>query len=208
MAQHARPARYASPWFEQFVGDVDPGRRVQLAHETAAALLRRVRDDADPEVVDRLLALAATDGIDSVIELWSDAEAHSLPGSLWRIHLLRTVVAQQPVETATQFEAGVARLDTADPIVAGAETPTGPAEITALADAILRGVFTGDFALALERAAAFARVLAAGSVASADDRDAAEPELATGLTRRAARLSSIASDLSAAAALWRRHELR
>ena len=207
MAQHPRPARYASRWFEQFVGDMDPVARVQLAHETAAALLARVRSDADAEVVDRLLALAREDGIDSVAELWADAQPHTLPGSLWRIHLLRTLVAQRTVEVAAQFTAGAERLQTADPVVAGAPTPTGPDEIASLADQILRGVFAGDFALALDRAAAFCRIVAAGALADADARDAYDPEAASTLTTRAARLSTLGDDLAASAALQRRDAL-
>ncbi|MFC7432430.1 MULTISPECIES: DNA-directed RNA polymerase subunit beta [unclassified Agrococcus] len=207
MAQHARPARYASRWFEQFVGDMDPVARVQLAHETAAALLARVRSDADPDVVRRLLSLAADDGIDSVAELWADARPHSLPGALWRIHLLRTVVAQQPVDVAAHFTAGAARLDTADPVVAGAPTPTGPEEIASLADEILRGVFAGDLALALDRAAAFCRVASAGALVEADARDAYDAEGASRLTVRASRLATLGVDLAASAALQRRDQL-
>lgn len=204
MAQPARPARYASSWFEQFVGDVDPVERVRLAHETAAALLARVRADADPDVVERLLAVAAEDGIDAVTELWSHAQPHTLPGALWRIHLLRTMVAQLPVETAALFQEGLTRLNTADAVIAGAPAPAGPEEIAALADTILRGVFAGDFALALDRAAAFSRVAAAGAVAIADDHDHTSPSRAAELTRRAARLHTLGADLTASAVLWRR----
>lgn len=207
MARHARPARYASRWFEQFVGDMDPVARVQLAHETAAALLARVRTDADVDVVERLLALAADDGIDSVAELWADAPPHSLPGALWRIHLLRTMVAQQAVEVAAHFRVGADRLHTADPVVAGAATPTGPEEIAALADEILRGAFAGDLALALDRAAAFCRIAGAGALSEADARDAYDADAATRLTTRASRLATLADDLAASAALQRRDAL-
>ncbi|WP_144721253.1 DNA-directed RNA polymerase subunit beta [Agrococcus jejuensis] len=207
MAQHARPARYASRWFEQFVGDMDPVARVQLAHETAAALLARVRTDVDADVVERLLALAADDGIDSVAELWADARPHTLPGALWRIHLLRTMVAQQAVDVAAHFTVGAERLRTADPVVAGAATPTGPEEIAVLADEILRGVFAGDLALALDRAAAFSRIAGAGALAEADARDAYDADAATRLTRRASRLATLADDLAASAALQRRDAL-
>ncbi|QCR19938.1 DNA-directed RNA polymerase subunit beta [Agrococcus sp. SGAir0287] len=207
MAQHARPARYASRWFEQFVGDMDPVARVQLAHETAAALLARVRSDADADVVERILALAADDGIDAVAELWADARPHSLPGALWRIHLLATMVAQQPVAVAAHFTSGAERLETADAVVAGAAVPTGPEEIATLADEILRGVFAGDLALALDRAAAFSRIAAAGSLAEADARDAYDAEAASRLTARASRLAILAGDLAASAALQRRDAL-
>ncbi|MGN6127944.1 MAG: DNA-directed RNA polymerase subunit beta, partial [Humibacter sp.] len=83
------------------------------------------------------------------------------------------------------------------------ELPTGPSEIIDLADRILRGVFEGDFAVALERAAAFCRVSASGCTSLADDADPTEPERATVLTRRALRFSQFAAELTAAASLWR-----
>src|SRR5690606_41273056 len=54
-------------------------------------------------------------------------------------------------------------LATSDSVGAGAPIPAGPAELVALIDTILRGAFTGDFAVALDRAAAFCRVQASGS---------------------------------------------
>ena len=71
----------------------------------------------------------------------------------------------------------------------------------------LRGLFEGDFAVALDRAAAFCRVQAAGASHLADDYDPTEPDRASTLTTRALRLADYASDLSACAALWRRDSL-
>ena len=70
-----------------------------------------------------------------------------------------------------------------------------------LADRILRGVFEGDFAHALERAAAFCRVEAAGATSIADDQEAASPERATELTTRASRLAVTADELAVCARL-------
>ena len=64
-------------------------------------------------------------------------------------------------------------------------------------------MFEGDFAVALDRAAAFCRVQAAGSSHLADDYEPTEPDRASALTTRALRLADYASDLSACAALWR-----
>ncbi len=98
-------------------------------------------------------------------------------------------------------------LRSADDVVAGAPTPAGPEELTALVDEILRGVFRGDFAVALDRAASFCRVEAAGSTDVADDYDATEPERASTFTTRALRLDTYATDLRASAGLWRRDSL-
>jgi hypothetical protein len=108
---------------------------------------------------------------------------------------------------ALLYERGRARLASADDVVAGVPTPAGPEELVTLSDAILRGVFSGDFAVALERAASFCRVEAAGAADVADDHDRTEPERATALTARALRLTTYAEDLSTAATLWRRDSL-
>ncbi|MDP3209200.1 MAG: DNA-directed RNA polymerase subunit beta, partial [Rhodoglobus sp.] len=78
-----------------------------------------------------------------------------------------------------------------------------PDEITELADQILRGLFVGDFAVALDRAGAFCRILSAGCTSIADDSDPINPERATELTTRASRLSLTADEFSAAARLFR-----
>ena len=76
-------------------------------------------------------------------------------------------------------------------------------ELVALIDTIMRGVFRGDFSVALERAAAFCRVQVSGATHVADDYESTEAERASELTTRARRLHAYANDLSAAAGLWR-----
>lgn len=120
---------------------------------------------------------------------------------------MRTVIRQNPEEIAYLFERGTQLIGTIDQAVAGAEEPTGPAEILTLSDRILHGLYTGDFAVALERGAAFARLTAAGATSVADDADLTAAERASALTTRAYRLAELAEDLSAAAALWRRDSL-
>lgn len=203
MAEYHRPASFASGRFEAFKGGDDPAETSRIAHETASALLARVRADPDGGVIDRLVAFTDENGIDAIAELWSRSLARSLPGALWRIYLLRVLIRQDPAEASYLFQRGSERLPTIDPVVAGATAPTGPAEITELADRILRGVFEGDFAVALERAAAFCRVQAAGCSSVADDADLVSPDRATELTRRALRFTELAADLTAAASLWR-----
>lgn len=211
MSEHRRPVQFDSGWFEQFEGDVDPALRTQLAHDTATALLTRVRGGANTEdgeqVLKRIQNLAREDGIDSVAELWSQAPQHSLPGTLWRIHLLSTMIAQRTDETATLFTAGANRLETVDAAVAGAEIPTGPEQMIELSDKILHGVFVGDFALALERSASFCRVIASGALETADEHDALDDERAAALTRKARTLIEIAQDFERCAQLWRANDL-
>lgn len=198
-----RPVRVPGSHFEFLLGGDDPAITVRTAHETAAALVSRVRADPDPAIVDRLVAFAEDEGIDAVAELWSRARPHSLPGALWRIYLLREMIRHDPLNTALAFERGVTRLVSIDPVVAGAPSPAGPDELLAVADEILRGVFVGDLAVALERAASFCRVVASGCLDLADDLDGASADRAAELTKRAARLSAMAEDVSIAARLWR-----
>ena len=202
-----KPTKFPGKIFESFVGGIDPAESSRIAHETAIALLARVRRDPDPDVVDRLIAYTDEHGIDTIAELWSRATPRSLPGALWRIYLLRLMIREDPHESSFLFQRGSEVIRTIDPVVAGASMPTGPEEIIALADQILRGLFEGDFAVALERAAAFCRVSAAGSASVADDSDAAEPVRSAELTTRALRLSTLAHDLTSCARLWRHESL-
>lgn len=202
-----KPTKFPSKIIESFVGGIDPAESSRIAHETAMALLSRVRHDPDPDVVDRLISYTDEHGIDTIAELWSRATPRSLPGALWRIYLLRLMIREDPHESSFLFQRGSEIIGTIDPVVAGASVPTGPDEIITLADQILRGLFEGDFAVALERAAAFCRVSAAGSASLADDADAAEPARSAELTTRALRLSTLAHDLTSCARLWRHESL-
>jgi hypothetical protein len=203
MAEFHRPVRMPAEHFDFVKGGEDPAVIVRTAHETAQALVSRVRADPDPEVVGRLVAFAEREGIDAVAELWSRAAPHSLPGALWRLYLLREMVQRDADQVTLAFARGAERLRSIDPVIAGAPSPAGPEELRALADQILRGVFEGDLALALDRAAAFCRVTADGALDLADDADPTEPLRAEALTRRAARLARLADELSVSARLER-----
>jgi hypothetical protein len=202
-----KPTQFSGDKFETFRGGEDPAETSRIAHETAHALLNRVRADPDSDIVDRLVAYTDTNGIDAIAELWSRSSPRSLPGALWRIYLLRVLIRQDPAGVSYLFQRGADIATTIDPVVAGAEMPTGPAEITELADRILRGIFEGDFAVALDRAAAFCRVTAAGCTSVADDFDTTNPERSSELTRRALRFTTTAEELTSCARLWRSESL-
>jgi len=198
-----KPALFGGREFEYFAGGDDPARVMRVAHESARALLARARSTDDPEVVDRLVHYTDEHGLDALAELWARSASNTLPGALWRIYLVRLLIHQDPAGVSLLFQRGTEVLSTIDPVVVGAPTPAGPDEVTELADRILRGVFDGDFALALDRAAAFCRVTAAGASSIADDQDAASPDRASELTTRALRLSTTADELSVCARLAR-----
>lgn len=200
---HQRPVLQPSHTFDWIVGDDGPAAAQRLAQETSWALLDRVRSVADPEVVERVIGLASGSGIDDIAELWAREGTHSLAGVLWRLYLLRRVAASDLEGSADLFRRGAAAAATIDPVVAGAIEPITPDSITTLCDTILRGVFTGDLGGALDRAASYCRVMSLGAADLADTRDSHDDEVASMLTTRALRYSTLAADLRVGARRWR-----
>lgn len=198
-----RPVRRPAAAFDNLAGPADATEVVRAAHATASALLTRAREDETGQSAERLIAFTAEHGIDDIAELWASAPAVSLPGALWRLYLLQLAIHTDPPTSALLYERGRVELASADAVVAGAPVPASPEEIVTLIDAILRGVFQGDFSVALDRAAAFCRVQVSGATHLADDYESTEPARATELTTRARRLHTYANDLSAAAGLRR-----
>jgi hypothetical protein len=221
-----RPARLDPAAADAYVGGPDPADLVQAAHATAEALVQHGRcgDDA---VTARLVALTDEHGIDEVALLWADRPADSLPGALWRLYALRAGIRRQSELMAQAFDAGRHRAPVHE-AVAGVGDPPGPQEVRHLADAVLAGAFSGDLAVALERAAAFCRVVSTGWAVLADDLPVAavsrvvdggryrddDPHLsdddpssghqaAMQLTRRASDLLRTGVQLEAAARRWR-----
>lgn len=193
---HHRPVLRDPDVIDSIREGSDPVRELHAAHETAAVLVAQGRSTRDPAVVERLVKLVDDLGLDTLAELWSRRPARSLPGALWRLYTLREWVAKDADEAAREYAAGIPFTE-AHHVVAGVD-PTGPEEIRRVADQILRGAYTGDFAVALERASAFCQVVAQGR---AELFDAVEPRSS------AARLRLTARDLTACAALWRAGDL-
>ena len=184
----------------------DPAEVTEVAHATAAVLVGAGRASEDPAVTSRLVALVDELGLSTLAELWADRPARSLPGALWRLYALHEWVQRSPEEASADYTAGV-RFADVNHVVAGVAEPPGPQEIRSLADAILRGVFEGDLAVALERAGAFCRVVSSGRADRAHTTDVQDAEAASTQTRRASSLLSTAEDLEACARLWRADEL-
>jgi len=202
-----RPVFRPSETFDRLFESEDPAEVSRAAHTTATTLLARVRAETDPAAVERLISFTSVNGIDDIAHLWSRSPAKTLPGALWRMYLIQLSIHSDPQTSALLYERGRVELTSSDSVVAGAPNPAGPAELVALIDTILRGAFTGDFAVALDRAAAFSRVQASGATHLADDYEATQSERATLLTSRASRLATFADDLAMASRLWRRGEL-
>ena len=196
-----RPAMLDAQTAERIVGDVDPALRSQAAHTTAAVLVQRGRAGAeDPDLLARLVSLVDTEGLDTIAELWSQSSPTTLPGALWRLYLMREWVRTDPSTIAERFALGRQRAEVAG-VIAGVVEPPGPDDVAHLADAVLAGVYEGELDVALDRAAAFFRVVATGSALDADW--VSDDDLAGTLTRRASALLRTAEELEGAAELWR-----
>lgn len=204
--QPRRPAMLDPRAAEEIPGSVDPTVRGEIAHTTAAAIVHQARAKEDPEVVARLVRLVEDEGLDVVAALWADSPADTLPGALWRLYVLREWVRRDPSTVAERYRLGVDAAPVHE-VVAGVVSPPGPDDVRTAADAVLSGVFTGDLAVALERAAAFCRILAVGAAFDADAVDLVDSHRGTRLTRGAASLTRTAEELEQAATMWRADRL-
>lgn len=204
--RHHRPKPFAPADFEPFAGGADPARISEAGHLAAEALVNHGRANSDPAVTRRLVKLAQKEGLEVLAELWAESPARSLPGALWRLYALNTATQREPERFASYFSAGRQRSDVSR-AVAGVAEPPGAQEVLAMTDSILTGAFDGEFDVALERTAAFCRIIALGQAGHADDSEISNTERSTRLTHTADLLVKTAEDLEAAAGAWRRGEL-
>ncbi len=192
---HHRPSLPGAGHFEAIEHGADPAVLAEAADRAATALVRGARDQADADLVSRVVHLADTEGLDTLADLWAGAPAESLAGVLWRLYVLRAWVYADPQTAAREFDRG-RRLAPVAVAISGVEEPPGPDEVRRLVDAVLSGVVVGDFADTLFRAAAFARVAAAGRAQDESaDGSSYENDLA------AAKLFTLADQLEKAARL-------
>lgn len=184
-----RPARYADL---TALIDAAGGESPRTRSEAAAAVAEALLNAATGADRDRLVALPDAVGIDTLGELWRDCDPVSLPGALWVLYLLRQWCRSSPDEVARLWRDG--ELHAApDAVVAGAGLHADGEAMLRLADSILHSAYGGDFAIALDRAAAFFRVIAAGR------REGGPVPRADFALRN----DRVARDLAAAAAAWR-----
>lgn len=157
----SRPGQIDPGLIEGIAGGADPSVVSEMSHASAAALLDRVHHSADPQVVERVLTLVDREGVDMIAELWSRSEPDSLPGIMWRLYTLRSWMRRDRDLISRLWRLGEP-VATAASAIAGVDQAPTEADIAHTADSILAGAFTGDFAVALERAAAFTDVVALG----------------------------------------------
>jgi hypothetical protein len=168
--------------------------RAEIAAATAAVLVRAGRSPGDDA---RFVALADRVGIDTLAALWHDADPVSLPGALWALYLLRQWCRTSGDEVTRLWRAGEP-FAPADSVVAGVGDYADVDAVQQTADAVLTGVYRGDLAVALERAAAFFRVVASGRRSLGDGDRFADDGIDL-----AERNERVAMSLSAAAEHWR-----
>lgn len=177
MRSHHRPLQPGDRFFDAQVGGMDPERLQEVADHAATVLVRGARASTDPEVAERILHLAETEGLETLAEVWAGSPPDSLAGCLWRLFALRAMVYADPLGAAADFEAGRHDAQVARVLSAVADPP-GPDELRAMVDHVLRGVASSDFADVLVRASAFARVVATGRAVSGHSTDSATRMLA------------------------------
>lgn len=201
-----RPAMYEPRALDAQASNVDPAEVSEVAHESAAVLVGTGRAANDPELTQKLVGLVDELGMSTVAQLWAGRPAVSLPGALWRLYTIREWVRRDGVGAVTDYDTGRIRADVSQ-VIAGAAEPPSPEGLRDLVDAILTGVFDGDLAVALERAAAFCRVVSVGRAFQADEHDGHDEESPSVATRSAAALLTTAQDLERAAVAWREGRL-
>lgn len=187
--RHHRPIMRSDAFFDDMNAGVDPARMGEAGDVAATLLVRGVRRDGDEALVDRVMHLAETEGLETLADIWAAAPVDSLAGTLWRLYLLTTWVQGSPHRVAEEFRAGrdVAQ---ASGVVAGVADPPGPEQVRVMIDEVLRGIASGDFEDVLHRAAAFAHVVATG-----------RGELGHGSHEETVRMLSLAEQLHDAARL-------
>jgi hypothetical protein len=168
--------------------------RAEIAAATAAVLVHAGRSPGDSA---RFVGLADHVGLETLAALWQDADPVSLPGALWALYLLRQWCQADADDVVRLWRAGEP-LAPAEAVIAGVGEYADADALRQAADAVLTGVYQGDLAVALERAASLFRVVAAGrrslgalDVSAPDGVDLAE------------RNERVAAALSAAARRWR-----
>ncbi|MBM7051585.1 hypothetical protein [Rothia sp. ZJ1223] len=228
--RHHKPIVFGPEKFANQLGGADPALISAAAYESAHAILGRARTHSDLTVITRLVEFTDHYGLETIAEMWSQAAAVSTPGALWRMYALRHTIRKNPSLISHYYTLGM-ESDQVSRVVSGVADPPTDREIVSTVDAILTGAYTGEFDVALERFAAFCKVVALGQDAvahhlhfgetinsspeapqPANNPPTLEPSLevrkevdrkARNLRAGANRLTTVAAELEAAAAKWR-----
>lgn len=217
--QFHRPARLDPEAAENIEGSQDTAVASELAHLTAQALVggftsasgeadgRAPHEETGPFSRQGVVRAVASHGVDDVAELWADSPATTLPGTLWRLFLVREWIRRDPALVERRYAttvdltgADVAARARAEAALAQARPAPSSAQVREAIDGVLAGQVEGAVPAItglLSVVAQFLRALAAGSspVWIEDDADA----LADRVTRRDSALLATAEELEEAA---------
>jgi hypothetical protein len=202
-----RPVFFDALQLDRFPGRRDPAVVSRVAHDTAHLLVHSVRESADESLLRRLVHYTDEHGLDTLAELWSAAPEWTLPGILWRVYQLRAMIMARPVEVGSLYELGRGADSTVDEVVAGVAEPIGPEEVRRTSEEILRGVFAGDFGIALDRAGSFCHLVGRGCARRAEALTVFDARNAARFDDRAHRLAAFSEAFSRGAVLWREDAL-
>ena len=159
---HHRPMLPGAGHFEAITGDVDPAARSEAADRCATLLVRGAHDTADEDVVARVVHLADTEGLDTLADLWSGVAR----GLARRLPVAAVPAPLLGVRRPGRRRPRVRRRPGAHAGARGRRRGGRPARARRGARArptrCCAAWSRGDFADTLFRAAAFARVVAAG----------------------------------------------
>lgn len=204
----ASPAANAAPVRARLSSTASPTHPAPAVAPTTGPVSTLTAGEEPLAVTRAGVVAVAAQGVDEVAELWADSPAGTLPGTLWRLFLLREWLRRDldlvsrryatVVDLSRQAEDAPerARLRTA---LAGARRAPAPEQVREQSDTVLRGQAQGVRALApvCLLAAGFLRALAAGSQDTWIDDDT--DDLADHVTRRDSALLRTAQELADAA---------
>ena len=203
-----RPAIIEPETLEYLEGEEDPALSSESAHTSARILIRANRgewSDPDPETKARLLGYIEAQGIDELAELWANSPADTLPGTLWRLHLIHGWVTDFATGVDLRFRQGLNSPQLSKYLdVAGAHTLDFLAWKRDLGD-IFAGDFNAEFADFLDESSAVLRVLAASE--STWLKPGQSKRLEHQVTTRDNALLNTADELQQAATLYRESRL-
>ena len=143
--RHHKPATPGAAFFEDLGGGADPALLREAGDRAASLLVRGARDTDDPAVVDRVLHLAETEGLETLAQVWPGARPTPWPAACGGSTCCAPGSTPPPSAVSREYDAGRARAQVAR-VVAGVADPPGPEELKAMVDETLRGIAGGDFA--------------------------------------------------------------
>ncbi|HIW46949.1 MAG TPA: hypothetical protein H9884_08640 [Candidatus Yaniella excrementigallinarum] len=204
--QYHRPKLMPIENFEHRPGGLDPADVFSAAQTVAAQLVTTGQDpNADADTVDWLIDLVDDVGLDTMAEMWANAPAVTFGGALWRLYALQQATNRHGEQWAAWYRSGYDAY--ASRVIAGATEPPQARDLKHLVTQIFRGVYCGDFAIALDRGGAYARVIAAGQHQHAERLEDHDPAGAAALEHRSVKLQRTATELELCATAWRQGRL-